>query len=226
MTRWLPWRTLIHFAIAAAATLGFVKLASELLEGELDAPDRSVTLAIHHALYSPGLSRVMVGITQLGAGLGLAAVVTVVVLALLRAGHRRTAIIMIGNVLAAQLVTYVLKHVFERPRPLLFDEIPLPTSWSFPSGHSVSAMAVYGGIAAMLVNLGIGRRAIVIPAAALLILAIGFSRIYLGVHWPYDVVAGFIAGVPLVVATVHLLHTRSGPRPSGHFTKMNVYSSA
>ena len=53
--------------------------------------------------------------------------------------------------------------------------------------------------------------ALVIGAAALLILSIGFSRVYLGVHWPLDVLAGFAAGVPLVVATVHLLHTRSAP---------------
>jgi membrane-associated phospholipid phosphatase len=226
MTRSLPWRTVIHFAIAAAATIGFVKVASELLEGELDATDRALALAIHHHLGSPVLVRVMIGLTQLGAGLGLGAVVTLVVLVLLRAGHRRSAVILVGDVVAAVLLTNVLKLVFHRARPTLFDEITRPETWSFPSGHSLNAMAVYGGIAAALVVLRIARRAVVIPAAALLILAIGFSRVYLGVHWPFDVLAGFIAGVPLLVATVHLLHTRSGPKSSGQPSEMNVYSSA
>jgi undecaprenyl-diphosphatase len=225
MTRSLPWRTVIHFAIAALATLAFVKLASELLEGELDAVDRTLALGIHHHVHSPLLTAVMIGVTQLGAGYGLVAVVTVAVLCLLRAGHWRTALILVGDVLAAMLTTNVLKYVFQRPRPTLFDEITRPESWSFPSGHSLNAIAVYGGIAAVLVTLRLGPRWAVISASALLILAIGFSRVYLGVHWPFDVLAGFIAGVPLLVATVHLLHTRSGPRTSGHFTKVNVYSS-
>ena len=94
----------------------------------------------------------------------------------------------------------------------MFDEITRPETFSFPSGHALLAMAVYGGIAAVLVTLLPWRPVAVIGAAALLIVSIGFSRVYLGVHWPIDVLAGFAAGVPLIVATVHLLHTQGRPK--------------
>ena len=79
-------------------------------------------------------------------------------------------------------------------------------------------------IAAVLVTLFPTRRTIILPAAVLLIAAIGFSRVYLGVHWPFDVLAGFAAGVPLLVTTVHLLHMKNGLKMSVHDNDVNVYS--
>jgi membrane-associated phospholipid phosphatase len=224
-SRSLPWRALVMFSIAALATFAFAKLTSEVLEGEADALDKSIALAIHR-VDQPWLDYVMIGITSLGSGIGLAIAVTVPTLWLLKHHHRRTALILACNAIAAQLVMVALKHYVRRPRPTLFDEITRPETFSFPSGHSMSAMVVYGGIAAVLVTLYPGRRGWIVAAAALLIVAIGFSRIYLGVHWPLDVVAGFIAGVPLLVAAVHLLHTKNGLKISGRDDQVNLYSSA
>ena len=221
--RSLPWRALIHFAIAAAATFGFVMLAELVLEGRADAIDRAIALDIRR-LDTPVLDHIFVAVTQLGSQIVLVGAVLATTIWLWRDGHRRTTIILIANTLASQLLLVALKLYIRRPRPTLWDEITRPETYSFPSGHSLCSMAIYGGIAAVLITHHRRHRAAIIAGAAVLIAAIGFSRIYLGVHWPFDVLAGFAAGIPLVVATVHLLHTRA--KGSAPPAQMNVYSSA
>ena len=105
---------------------------------------------------------------------------------------------MLGNI--------ALKHVFERERPHLFDKLAIPTDYSFPSGHSMSAVGVWGVIAAVVIHLYPRHRTAVIATAIPLILSIGLSRIYFGVHWPFDVLGGFLAGTPPLLVSVHLLH--------------------
>jgi undecaprenyl-diphosphatase len=96
--------------------------------------------------------------------------------------------------------------MFSRERPRLFDKIELPTDYSFPSGHAMSAVGIYGVVAAALIALYPRARRPVIAAAIALIALIGLSRIYLGVHWPSDVIGGFLGGVPPLVVSVHLIH--------------------
>ena len=96
-----------------------------------------------------------------------------------------------------ELLNLVLKGLFQRPRPL-HSEILSSQSWSFPSGHAMASLVAYGMLVYLLTVLvpGLGRRrlAIVAGCAALLILAIGWSRIYLGVHHFSDVIGGYAAG--------------------------------
>ena len=96
MPRTLPWRTLIHFAIAAAATLLFAKLAEEVIEGEYDAFDRAMALSIHR-IATPVLDQVMIAVTNLGSGPILALVVLATAVWSWRHGHRRTTLILISN---------------------------------------------------------------------------------------------------------------------------------
>lgn len=223
MLRPLPRRALGHFAIAAAATLLFVVLAELVLEGRADAIDRRIALAIRH-LDTPVLDYACIVVTQLGSQAVLIPGVIVASIWLWRAGHWRTTIILLANMAAAIVLLVVLKLYIRRPRPTLWDEITRPETFSFPSGHSLCAVAIYGGLAAVLITHHREQRGRIIAAAAVLIAAIGFSRIYLGVHWPFDVLAGYAAGIPLVVATVHLLHTRA--KGSAATSQMNVYSRA
>lgn len=206
------------------ATIVFAVVAKAMVEGHLDAIDRSVALVVHGHLDSPVLDGGMITLSRLSSGTLLVAYVAALSIWFLRKGDERTASILIANGLAAEILNMVLKRYFERPRPTLFHEVALPESFSFPSGHAMSAMAVLGGLAAVLIVRHRARRRLIVAATAVLVFLVGLSRVYLGVHWPFDVLAGFAAGVPLLVATVHLLHTpaqdRRNPSP------MNVYSSA
>lgn len=222
--RSLPWRTLLLFAIAALATFAFIALAEAVLEGWADAPDRAAALWIHHHLDTPLRDKVMIGITYLGNDLALIGAITLTSLWLLSKGHRRTTLILVVNAIAAGILDRTLKYFIARPRPTLFDEITRPETFSFPSGHAMMSMVVYGGIAAALVVHRPWRRPWLIGGTALLVAAIGFSRIYLGVHWPFDVLAGYAGGLPFVLTTVHLLHTRA--KASSASSKMNIYSPA
>ena len=223
-TRSLPLRALVLFGIAVLATLVFVVLCENVLEGNLDAPDRRAALAIHHSIDTPILDWIMIGFTIIGSAVGWVSAVAAMTIWLVRNGHRRTALILASNALAAELLVFVLKQFVRRPRPTLFDVITRPETFSFPSGHALSAVAVFGAIAAVLVTLYPRRRTPIVIVAAIVIFCIGFSRVYLGVHWPFDVLAGFAAGVPVLVATVHLLHRKNSLKLSTHGNAVNVYS--
>lgn len=103
----------------------------------------------------------------------------------------------------------LLKLIFQRQRPQLWEVLARPDSYSFPSGHAMSSMMVYGVAALLLVRLFPRFRRVWVVSAALWILLIGFSRIYLGVHWLSDVVAGFAAGFAFVYAVARW-HRLSG----------------
>src|SRR5262249_22740475 len=133
--------------------------------------------------------------------------VTIAVAAL--AIHRRDRLIAIvvvidGLVVVAAYTT--LKLMFSRERPRLFDKIALPPDYSFPSGHAMSALGIYGVIAAAWIALYPRSRTPVIAATVALIAAIGLSRVYLGVHWPFDVLGGYLCAVPPLIVSVHLIH--------------------
>jgi membrane-associated phospholipid phosphatase len=90
-----------------------------------------------------------------------------------------------------------LKAAFERPRPAFSDPIATASGFSFPSGHAMVSLTVYGALAFVIVATTKSRRArvLVLATAAALVLAIGFSRLYLGVHYVSDVLAAYGAGI-------------------------------
>jgi len=207
-TRSLAQRAFIQFGIAALAALLFVLLMEEVLEGNADAFDRKWALAIHRDVTTSAFTWFLIGVTYIGTGYGIAVVIVLMTFWLLGKHHWRTGLILACDAIAANLLVGVLKQYVQRPRPRLFDEITRPETWSFPSGHALSAMAVYGGIGAVLITLNPARRLPILVATVVWIFLIGLSRVYLGVHWPTDVLAGYAAGVPLLIVTVHLLHLK------------------
>ena len=201
--RLFPFRALLLGTIAAASIVAFIRIADEMLEGDVDSIDRAIALAIHH-LDTPSLVSLIVVITDLGSGVVLSILSALVAVWCLRKKQKRLALILAGNGVVVTALEVILKHVFGRARPTLFAEISLPSDSSFPSGHSMASMAVYGTLAVVLSALVPNRRGFVIAASSLLIASIGLSRVYLGVHWPSDVVAGFAAGVPFVLVALYL----------------------
>jgi membrane-associated phospholipid phosphatase len=203
--RALPPRRVALFGVAIIASIGFVILAAEMRAGALDRLDRAVELAIHRLDARPP-DLVMEAAAQLGANVVLLPVVALVTALAIRMRRRAVAIILVIDTIVVIAAYSALKVMFSRERPRLFDKIALPTGYSFPSGHAMSAVGVYGVIAAALIALYPRARRPVIAAAIALIAMIGLSRIYLGVHWPSDVIGGFLGGVPPLVVSVHLIH--------------------
>ncbi|NVB82817.1 MAG: phosphatase PAP2 family protein [Kofleriaceae bacterium] len=203
--RRIPWRALILLAIAAVATFAFVAIADEMREGEIDALDTRIALAVH-SLETPVLDYVMIAFTNIGTG--PAHFITVLAVSLWAIKRKRVpyVVVLVAVTVAAVVLNPLLKEAFSRARPTLFEVIRRPDTYSFPSGHAMSAMTIYGAIAAVAIALRPSARTPIVICAAILIACIGFSRVYLGVHWPMDVLAGWAAGVPFVVVAVHILH--------------------
>jgi undecaprenyl-diphosphatase len=149
-------------------------------------------------LHRPWLDRLMIATTTLGDGGVLAALVALFAAWLLLRRRARSALILSGVALAALALERGVKWLVQRPRPEAARELmPLPSGWSYPSGHALCATAVYVTLALLLTAPPAPRRyrLVALPAALLLAFLIGFSRLYLGVHYVSDVVGGWLAGL-------------------------------
>jgi undecaprenyl-diphosphatase len=181
---------------AAAALLLFTWLGREVLEGEALRLDiRGRTLAQGWA--SPTLTGVMIAASFYGGPVVLIPAALIAAFAFLVHGWHRGALLVVLTVAGAALLNWLLKVTFARVRPEAFFDYPLPASPSFPSGHALYAASIFGGLAALLTaRLKHGPLRVTVWAAAVfLIVLVGFSRVYLGVHYPSDVLAGYSIAV-------------------------------
>ena len=197
---------------AAVALYVFAGLAEEVHEGDIRRFDRAV-FALSNRVASPALTAFMRGVTRLGSNQFLIGAGAGAVLAFLLARWRRAAAAFLVTMAGAALLNGVLKLAFQRARPEPFFDTPLPDSYSFPSGHALLSFCFYGVIAAVVTARlkGVGGRVLVWGAAALLVALIGLSRLYLGVHYPSDVLAGYAAALVWVVVVAladRVLQTR------------------
>jgi undecaprenyl-diphosphatase len=184
------------YTLAALASLVFAGIAYIVPAIGPTALDVTVRAFIH-SFASPALTTAMEFITQLGGGWFLFPIGALIVLALYRSGRRRDAALFAVAVLGADILDEVMKLVFHRSRPDAWFDYPIPGNYSFPSGHSFVSFCFYFALAEILIRdeWPRPRRLAVWAAAALFTLAIGFSRAYLGVHYPTDVLAGYLAAV-------------------------------
>jgi undecaprenyl-diphosphatase len=194
-------------------------LASEIQEGEVQPFDDAVRTAVY-GVASPRATRVLYAITQLGSPLFLIPMTLVVSLVFLHLRRIRGAILLTVTMVGVTILNWLLKIFFqrERPSPFLGLDIPTPSSYSFPSGHSLASFCFYGALAALVAARLRSPllRAAVWSVAAVVILAVGFSRLYLGVHYLTDVVAGFATGFVwvLTVASADRVFRRADERGS------------
>jgi membrane-associated phospholipid phosphatase len=190
--------------MAATALFVFGWLASEMLEGDTAKFDEFVREAIHrHA--APGITRFMQGISFLGSSAVVTTLCVLAIAAFLYFLQARTAALLAITMVGMAALDITLKLAFHRARPVAYFG-PAPTTYSFPSGHAMGSFCLYGVLAAILAARAKGRRTrwCIWAGAALLIGMIGFSRIYLGVHYPSDVIAGYCAGAVWVGAVASL----------------------
>lgn len=176
-------------------------LADYVLEGETHAMDNAILMAFRvpgHPEQPIGpswLAEAVRDITALGSYSLLALFVVFVLLQLLLIGRRSTALLLAGAVISGTVISTVLKLLFDRPRPSLTGVAEVFTS-SFPSGHSLVSAVTYLTIGAVLAGTTdlVRLRVLYFGAAIVLTMLAGLSRIYLGVHYPSDVIAGWSLG--------------------------------
>jgi undecaprenyl-diphosphatase len=193
--------TVAGFAAALAALLLFAWLAGGVTRGEAIGFDAPVRAAVH-SLTTPALTGAMRTFTILGSAPCVVGLGAILVWRLVKAGRRRAAIVLAIATAGAQVLNQVLKFVFQRARPEAFFGFPDPVTYSFPSGHAITAASFCGVLAAIVAVREKRRaaRAAVWCAAVLAAAAIGLSRVYLGVHYPSDVVAGYAVAVVWLAA--------------------------
>lgn len=213
----LEARTLAVWIAVVGAPWFFLAIADEVGEGETDLVDRSLLLALR----TPGLPGDPIGprwfeeamrdITALG-GFTLLTITTIVaVLLLLFHDRRREALVFGATVVLAQASSELLKALYDRPRPSLVTHGSIVYSQSFPSGHSTLSAATFFTLATVVASVETKKRtkALIFGLAILFVVTVGVSRVYLGVHWPTDVLAGWALGASwALVAWVVLGLTR------------------
>ena len=191
--------------IPVGVVLLFAKLTEDVVEGESRAFDTAVLLWIDaHSpdwLYGP-----MLAVTTLGYYWFVLPLLVVATVLFYLKRRRISAVLLPVATLGGMVLTTVLKSVFERARPDLFDSGYTASFYSFPSGHATIAVGFYGTLTLLLaLRLKGARRWAVVVSGTLLVLLIGFSRLYLGVHYPTDVLAGYLAA-PLWISIVGLCY--------------------
>ena len=192
---------LVGLLLAAGALWTFYKIAEEVLEKETQAIDTQVLLSIRQ-WHSPWLDQVMLAVTTLGQPSILLASSLVLAFLLLRRKKVAEAIALAIVALGGLGLNLLLKNLFVRTRPALWERIVQVDLYSFPSGHAMMSMMIYGAIGYILAVQFPQRRGWIALATVLLVGAIGFSRLYLGVHWLTDVVAGYAAGLVWLIMGV------------------------
>jgi undecaprenyl-diphosphatase len=195
-------RVLAAITGIAALLLMFALLASEVVEGETRTFDERILLLFRtqtdHSvpIGPPWLKEAMRDITALGSTSVLAIVVATVVGYLAVSRLRQMAVMVLASVLLGLALSNSLKWGFARPRPeFILRDIAVYTT-SFPSGHTTLSAVVYLTLGGLLcrIQASTAVKTYILSVAAFLTISVGMSRVYLGVHWPTDVIAGWLIG--------------------------------
>jgi membrane-associated phospholipid phosphatase len=198
------WNTVVFRSMASAALLVCMFAGLALLIGRhrLAAFDRRAADAIQ-SLGSHTATTVMKAFTTAGSGLSVTMIALLIVLGLLAIGYRRELIFFAGVIAGSSLLNLLLKQIFHRARPDIH-RIVAAAGYSFPSGHSMGAFTLYG-LSVYFLWKHLPRawmRVIVAAIGSIMILMIGISRIYLGVHYPSDVIGGYLISGAWLAASI------------------------
>lgn len=221
-SRWIRREELAMLFTSLALVTGtwlVLELSDELIEGTAHDLDRWIVMALRRSTDSPDpvgprwLQVAARDVTALGsrAVLTLATTAVAVFFSLMR--RHREALLLVGGTLGGVVTMSVLKLLVARPRPIQVPGIIDDASSSFPSGHAMLSAIVYLSLGSILSSLVTARRLqnYIFAVALSLTFLVGLSRVYLGVHYPTDVLAGWTLGLLWGVACSLLTH-RFSPR--------------
>ena len=185
------------------ATMAFAWLAKGIFADRFVAIDDGV-ISWLHSEWGPNSDQVMLSFTTLGNAIVLGIFVALAAFGLWRAGRWIDSFGLLLAAGGAGVLNEVLKLTFQRARPSLFPGPFHLTTYSFPSGHAMGSFACYGMLAYVGIRLLRSRpsKILLALAAVLLVLGVGLSRVYFGVHYPTDVLGGYIAGAIWLAFTI------------------------
>lgn len=193
----LSIRILLAFIVFAVATMLFVAIANEMREQDTLPLDNWILQNVHQYFGSRALDAVMPTLTEFGGVIGISALCAVVAIVFWSRKQYRRVHIVLAGVGGAVILNQLLKMLFARVRPDLWEQLVVEHSFSFPSGHSMASSAL---AFSLIVALWYTRwRWFVVMVGLVYVLFIGFSRLYLGVHYPTDIVAGWALSVAWVL---------------------------
>jgi len=214
---------LVMLLVAAGLIAIFAEITEKLLEGDLHSFDRSVLLALRHAddpskpLGPLWLQVAARDVTSLGspAVLTLITAAALGFLALVR--QWTAALFVLASICGGSAISFALKDLIQRPRPDLIAAAAQTQTYSFPSGHAFLSAVTFLTLGALLARMQ--RKAEVkiyfLSLAIAITVLVGMSRIYLGVHWPTDVLAGWCAGAAWAILCWLAAEWLGAPRPQG-----------
>lgn len=207
-------------ALCLACFALFVGVADQVTEGDTLAIDKQIMLALRNPadvtdpLGGPWLEEIMRDLTGLGGVFVLCFVTVSVFIYLLVIRHGAHALYIGLSIGTGLAFSSMLKYGFDRPRPDLVPHGSFVYTSSFPSGHSLMSALVYLTLGAMLAEFQPNRalKVYILAICVTVTLMVGCSRVYLGVHWPTDVLAGWLAGASWAMLAwlvwARVLHTR------------------
>jgi undecaprenyl-diphosphatase len=180
----------------------FITLAGQVTEGDTQAFDTKILQSLRSPddpskpLGPAWMEPALEDLTAVGGSTVLVLVVLAVVGFLVLQARYRTALFIALTALSGELLNYGMKQLFHRPRPSIVPHLRAVFSTSFPSGHAMESAIVYLTLGALLMRVAESRltKAYIMFIAALLTFLVGLSRVYLGVHYPTDVIGGWIVG--------------------------------
>ncbi len=210
LRRWLPFLIILVLAVYA-----FVDVAGDvwLQEGfEWDVP----IMQIIHSFSTPALDNFFIFVTHTASPWLIIPFIAVCLWLWYQKQIYRM-ILLIVSVLGNGLINAILKAIFERPRPDVFEPLLSESSYSFPSGHTMAAVAFYGVVAVFLWQ---DKQRLAAVISGVWVMLVALSRVYIGVHYPSDVFASFALGVAWV-ALILLNDQRRAAREGAMKTKMD-----
>lgn len=216
--------SILGLALCLLLIVGIGWLCEEVWERETFQFDAATLLWLHQWA-SPGLDRVMLSITNLG---DPEVVIPVVIGVLsLFAWKRRwlESLMLIIACAGAIALNQGLKLVFTRPRPTLWTPLIKETSYSFPSGHALGSLVLYGFLAYVFARWYPRHAHWIYGLAVILISLIGLSRLYLGVHFPTDIVAGYSMGFLWLMLCVVMLNAAATRLAGGEHKELSDRSN-
>lgn len=213
LNKYLTVKLALAFALFSASTIGLAAIADGVREGDTLRYDDAVLTYIH-GFSSPALDTFFIHITDFGGTLIIGAATACLIGYLLYKHRKQATILVTVGVGGATVIDLILKQLFERTRPDLWAHLVSENGFSFPSGHSVVSSAFAFAVVAILWRTK--WRYLAIASAAIYIVLIGISRLYLGVHYPTDVIGGWLTSLIWILLVSGIIYAHM------HRSKKNI----